>query len=90
MAPIAAATKAWFEVTAGAIDVEGLRRDRNQLWAEAAQAEDAGEPTTLAAELWATVAEAQEARREHDPWDVPSAQTAVSDSGPIIEATRRA
>ena len=88
MAPIAAAPRAWFEVTAGAIDIEGLRHDRNQLWAEAAQAEDAGEPTMLAAELWATVAEAQEARAR--PVGCAFSQTAVSDSGPIIEATRRA
>lgn len=59
----------FWPVAVGSIDIEGLRRDRDQLWAEAAKAERDGEATTLAAELWATVADAQEARREHDPWD---------------------
>jgi len=58
--PVAVGTK---------IGTDSLRRDRDQLWAEAAQAERGGEATTLSAELWASVADAQEARREHDPWD---------------------
>ena len=62
-------TRRFWPVAVGSIDIEGLRRDRDQLWAEAAKAERDGEATTLAAELWATVADAQEARREHDPWD---------------------
>jgi predicted P-loop ATPase len=59
----------FWPVAIGSIDMEGLRRDRDQLWAEAAQAETAGETITLAPELLATVAHAQDARREHDPWD---------------------
>jgi predicted P-loop ATPase len=59
----------FWPVAIGSIDIEGLRRDRDQLWAEAAQAERAGEAITLAAELLATVARAQDSRREHDPWD---------------------
>lgn len=59
----------FWPVAVGSIDIEGLRRDRDQLWAEAAKAERDGEAITLAPELLATVAHAQDSRREHDPWD---------------------
>jgi predicted P-loop ATPase len=59
----------FWPVAVGSIDIEGLRRDRDQLWAEAAQADSGGEAITLAPELLATVARAQDSRREHDPWD---------------------
>jgi hypothetical protein len=61
----------WPVVVAGIapIDIAGLRRDRDQLWAEAAHAEAAGATITLSQELWGEVAEAQDKRREHDPWD---------------------
>jgi predicted P-loop ATPase len=51
------------------IDLDGLRRDRDQLWAEAAVAEATGESITLDESLWTTAAEEQEQRRVIDPWE---------------------
>jgi predicted P-loop ATPase len=52
-----------------AIDVEALRRDRDQLWAEAAEIEAGGIALVLPKELWGKAAEIQDERRQHDPWD---------------------
>jgi predicted P-loop ATPase len=50
------------------IDLDGLRDDRDQLWAEAAAAEASGEALVIPEALWAVAAEATEGRMEHDPW----------------------
>jgi len=51
------------------IDIEALRRDRNQLWAEAAQRESEGVTIVLDRGLWDPARIEQEAREEADPWD---------------------
>jgi hypothetical protein len=51
------------------VDIDALRRDRDQLWAEAAMIEASGEVLALPKELWGEASAAQEERREHDPWD---------------------
>jgi hypothetical protein len=51
------------------IDLDALRRDRDQLWAEAAHYEAQGASIVLSKNLWADAAEQQEARREPDPWE---------------------
>jgi predicted P-loop ATPase len=51
------------------IDVDALRRDRDQLWAEAANAEAAGVSLILDRSLWAEAEIEQELRRNPDPWD---------------------
>jgi predicted P-loop ATPase len=56
-------------VPVGLIDIDALRRDRDQLWAEAAFAEATGETIALDESLWATAAEEQEKRRTIDPWE---------------------
>lgn len=48
-------------------DLEGLARDRDQIWAEAAAREELGESIRLPACLWANAAEEQDARRLDDP-----------------------
>jgi predicted P-loop ATPase len=53
----------------GLIDLEGIARDRDQLWAEAAVAEAAGEPLTLPPTLWRVAGIEQQARLAHDPWE---------------------
>jgi Virulence-associated protein E-like domain len=53
----------------GTIDIEGLRRDRDQLWAEAAEVEATGIELVLPKELWGDATTAQDERRQHDPWD---------------------
>jgi predicted P-loop ATPase len=50
------------------IDLEGLARDRDQLWAEAAHWEREGESIQLPNTLWSIAAQEQEARLEDDPW----------------------
>jgi hypothetical protein len=52
----------------GKIDLVGLQRDREQLWAEAAHREKAGESIALPAELYAAAAEEQRSRVQVDPW----------------------
>jgi hypothetical protein len=51
------------------IDLEGLRRDRVQIWAEASHYERQGEPLELPQELWGVAAAAQASRMEIDPWE---------------------
>jgi Virulence-associated protein E len=53
----------------GTIDIDALRRDRDQLWAEAAHYEATGVSIVLPQNLWADAAVQQEARREPDPWE---------------------
>jgi hypothetical protein len=55
-------------VRTGEIDLEALRRDRDQLWAEAAHLEANGASIVLPPELWAAAAVEQEGRLEDDPW----------------------
>lgn len=50
------------------IDLEALRRDRDQLWAEAAFIEAGGGSLTLDESLWDAAREQQNARMEDDPW----------------------
>jgi predicted P-loop ATPase len=50
-------------------DVAALTRDRDQLWAEAAYREAAGELIRLPEALWAAAGVEQEARRQVDPWE---------------------
>lgn len=51
------------------INLAELRRDRNQLWAEAARAEASGAAIALPANLWDDARALQDARRDRDPWD---------------------
>jgi len=51
------------------VDMAALRRDRLQLWGEAAAAESGGETLVLDTKLWAAAGDAQEARRAVDPWE---------------------
>lgn len=58
----------FWPVRTGAIDLEALVRDRDQLWAEAASLEAAGEPIRLPRELWEAASVEQAERTAHDPW----------------------
>ena len=59
----------FWPVKTGEIDIEALRRDRDQLWAEASQREAEGVSIVLRRDLWGAARIEQEAREEHDPWD---------------------
>lgn len=76
-------------VKTGQIDLASLRRDRDQLWAEAAQLEAEGASVVLPQELWAVAAAEQEERLEDDPWQEKLAGvrgTAVGDEVRVLTA----
>jgi Virulence-associated protein E len=62
------ADRRFWPVKTTTIDIAALKRDRNQLWAEAA-AKEPGTSIVLQRELWDAANVEQEARQEHDPWD---------------------
>jgi predicted P-loop ATPase len=58
----------FWPVKVAKIDLDGLNRDRDQLFAEAAHWEEKGESLVLPEELWSAAQIEQEARVEDDPW----------------------
>jgi predicted P-loop ATPase len=62
------------------IDIDKLKRDRLQLWGEAAHYQSQGESLVLDEALWAEAGEQQEARRITDPWE-----DKLSDMPKIVE-----
>jgi hypothetical protein len=62
------ADRRFWPVKTTIIDIEALKRDRDQLWAEASRREP-GASIILQRELWGAASVEQEAREEHDPWD---------------------
>jgi hypothetical protein len=58
----------FWPVAVGLIDLEALRRDRDQLWAEAAYHEARGEALPIDKGLYEAAAIEQERRRTPDPW----------------------
>lgn len=61
----------WWPVRAGAIDLDGLRRDRDQLWAEAVYRWRSGASWWLTAEEEAKRQEAAKPFRTLDAWEPP-------------------
>ena len=58
----------YWPVSVGPADVAGLKRDRDQLWAEVAHYEGQGESVVLPKHLWKVAAEGQAERTIVDPW----------------------
>jgi energy-coupling factor transporter ATP-binding protein EcfA2 len=58
----------FWPVKTGVIDLERLRQDRDQLWAEASALEATGFSLTLPAELWTAASDVQNERMEDDLW----------------------
>lgn len=58
----------FWPVKTGRVDLDALRRDRDQLWAEAAELEARGASIVLPERLWGHAAQEQEQRRATDPW----------------------
>jgi predicted P-loop ATPase len=58
----------YLPIATNSIDLEGLRRDRDQLWAEAGSLETTGESLVLPTSLWSAAAERQSDRLVDDPW----------------------
>ena len=66
------ARRFWPAECAAETDLEGLKRDRDQLWAEAVHRYKAGMPWWLETpELEALATAEQEARRARDDWELP-------------------
>jgi predicted P-loop ATPase len=59
----------FWPVEVGRIDLDKLRRDRDQLYAEAVVAFRSGEGLVLPESLWGAAAEEQEARHAEHPWE---------------------
>lgn len=58
----------FWPVRCGVIDLDAIRRDRNQLWAEAFAAFMAGEPWWLTHDIEAIAGKVQADRKSRDPW----------------------
>lgn len=58
----------FWPVAVTGFDLDALRRDRDQLWAEAAAREAEGAPIRLDPALWGDAAAEQDARRVEDPF----------------------
>jgi predicted P-loop ATPase len=71
-------------------DIQMLRRDRNQLWAEAAAAESGGESIRLDPSLYAAAAAEQELRREGDAWEDVLRDAFMDEDGNDINGRVRA
>jgi hypothetical protein len=69
------ADRRFWPVRTATINIGALRRDRDQLWAEAAQRESEGASIVLDRNLWDAARVEQEAREERDPWDDVLAET---------------
>ncbi len=65
-------------------DLDRLRADRDQLWAEAARREAAGESIRLDPALWPHAEVQQERRRVEDPWETTLADTLGDLNGKIL------
>jgi Virulence-associated protein E/Bifunctional DNA primase/polymerase, N-terminal/Primase C terminal 2 (PriCT-2) len=61
----------FWPVKTGRIDLEALKRDRDQLWAEAATCEARGISIVLPEKLWGHATEEQEKRKQLDAWIEP-------------------
>jgi predicted P-loop ATPase len=59
----------FWPVVVGRADLKRLERDRDQLWAEAAQREAEGASIRLPVELWKLAQESQERHRIMHPWE---------------------
>jgi predicted P-loop ATPase len=64
----ASGNRRFWPVLGVSFDIEALQRDVNQLWAEAATAEAAGESIRLAKELWPVAERMQVEALVEDPW----------------------
>lgn len=64
----ATGNRRYLPVSTGVIDLDALRRDRDQLWAEASIMEATGENLVIPPSLWSTASEKQDDRLINDPW----------------------
>ena len=76
----------YWPVKVDRFDVDAIARDRDQLWAEAAVREKAGESIRLDKSLWGAAAEEQSERTVTDPWFDTLEDTLGDMTGKILAA----
>src|SRR5262249_8875772 len=78
----------FWPVTPGQIDLDAVRRDRDQLWAEAAAIEATGESLIIPEELWSAVEIRQTSRLISDPWEdvLLNVEASPNADGSIVQA----
>jgi hypothetical protein len=76
----------FWPVRCGSVDLAALKRDRDQLWAEAAHLEAHGAATRLERSLWKVAGAEQEARRVVDPWEEELGYALGDASGKVLNA----
>jgi hypothetical protein len=76
----------FWPVKARNVDVAGIRRDRDQLWAEAAAREAEGKSIRLDQRLWKAAADQQEERTVSDPWHELISETLGDLKGKLLGA----
>lgn len=76
----------FWPVAVSRFDVEAIRRDRDQLWAEASALEAGGAPTRMDSRLWAAAGEEQESRRVADPWEELISERLGADEGRVLSS----
>lgn len=69
------------------VDLKGILRDRDQLWAEAVVREAKGESIRLPSALWKDAAQEQEARTKDDPWRAAIEEALDDREGRILTET---
>ena len=75
----------WWPVTTGTFDLEALKRDRDQIWAEAAAREGKGESIRLPEALWSAAAEQQQARVIDNPFTTTLEERLREPAEPIYD-----
>jgi putative DNA primase/helicase len=78
----ATGNRRWLPLRVGVVDVERLKRDRDQLWAEAVNAYERGDKWWPTGELVSLAADAVETRHQGDPWDEPIADYLAAPRAP--------
>ena len=77
-------SRRFWPVRTTGVDLEWIRSNRDQLWAEAVALFDRGEQWWLDEEHDALRAEAAMAHQESDPWEEPIGQWLESQDGPFV------
>jgi len=74
----------FWPVRISGFDIDALKQDREQIWAEAAAREAGGATIRLDPKLWPVAAEKQEERRVFDPWEEIIATQVGDANGKIL------